>query len=61
MKKQRIYYSIDVECENKDILNFIRLNHPGIKFNYEYVEDVKEEKPDYKEQLMTTFKHENQN
>lgn len=41
MKTKRIFYSIDVECTDKDIMNFVRLNHPGMKFNYEYVEDVR--------------------
>jgi len=55
MKKKRIFYSVDVECEEDDILTFIRLNHPGMKFNYEYVEDVKEEDTNYFEKLVDIF------
>jgi len=44
MAKKRIFYSIDVDCEDQDILNYIRINHPGIKFNYEYVEDIETHK-----------------
>jgi len=58
MTKKRIFYSIDVDFEDNDILTFIRLNHPGIKFNYEYVEDVKEEKPDYLNELINCVKPE---
>ena len=51
MSKKRIFYSIDVDCDDQDILNFIRMNHPDSKFNYEYVEDIKEERPDYFKEL----------
>lgn len=38
--KKKIFYSIEVECENEDVLNFVRLNNPT-GFQYEYIEDVK--------------------
>ena len=46
MKTIRIYYSIDVQCESKDVINFVRIKHPGIDYNYEYVEEIKELKVD---------------
>lgn len=41
MKKKRIFYSIEVECEDEDTFDFIRLHNPK-GFDYEYVEDIKE-------------------
>ena len=39
MKNKRIFYSIDVECTEEDLFNFVQLNNPK-GFQYEYVEDI---------------------
>jgi len=38
--KRKIYYSIEVECEEKDLVQFIELKRPNKECLYEYTELV---------------------
>lgn len=38
--KRKIFYSIEVECEEHDLLQFVELKRPSKDFCYEYTELV---------------------
>jgi hypothetical protein len=50
MKKRKIFYSIEVECKDEDLVNFIELNRPT-GFCYEY----QEEKQVFDDKIVSDF------
>ena len=63
--KRKIFYSIEVECEEQDLLQFVELKRPSKEFCYEYTElvlpdfDPKKVTDDFFETLNKILKPEN--
>lgn len=55
--KRKIYYSIEVECKDEDLINFIELKRPA-GFIYEYMEEIKPQQDDFFLLLGKIFKPE---